>query len=130
MEKGHGLCHPAHGAGGEETGCAELAQTRHSTRSLLSTHVNVGARVGSGPPAHTWLSGRVTAPDPRGKQERARQPWPATSCRGGWGEVLVGEGSKRGCLGGLRGLRGLPDHYTLQTGLPEGGGTLSRRQIA
>ena len=49
MEKGHGLCHPAHGAGGEEMACAELAQTRHSTRNLLSTHVNVGAQVGGSP---------------------------------------------------------------------------------
>lgn len=75
MEKGHGLCHPAHGAGvgrGEETRCGELAQTRHSTRNLVSMHV--GARVGSGPrvtlltppPRPTWEAG-----------ERPRQPWPA-----------------------------------------------------
>lgn len=41
----------------------------------------------------------------------------------------MGEGSKHECLGGLRGLRGLPDHYTLQMGLPEVGGTLPRRQL-
>lgn len=52
VEKGHGLCNPAHGARGEEMGCAELTQTRHSTRNLVSTHVgsgmHEGARMGSG----------------------------------------------------------------------------------
>ena len=89
VEKGHGLCHPAHGAGagrGEETRCGELAQTRHSTLNLVSSHV--GARVGSGPRATLLM------PLPRPTWEAGKGPTAlaGTSCRGSgvrcwWGRV-------------------------------------------
>lgn len=65
-------------------------------------------------PAHT------PAPTHMGSRRGPPTALARTPCSGRWGEVLVGEGSKCGCLGGLRGLRGLPDHHTLQMGLPEG----------